>query len=130
MISNYSHICLCLILLALQVMDLDRRVRRERERRHQEVEPAPPSPLSTEQFEQLSVVEEKLKKLLEQVEALGEAGKRDEAEVPMRKVLLFFPDFSVKHLFPNWANNFTQKSMHPVVLATRRIFPILFFLMD
>ncbi|KAL6279140.1 hypothetical protein ACE6H2_016021 [Prunus campanulata] len=68
------------------VMDLDRRVRRERERRHQEVEPAPPRPLSTEQSEQLSVVEEKLKKLLEQVEALGEAGKRDEAEVPMRKM--------------------------------------------
>ncbi|VVA23199.1 PREDICTED: GDP-mannose transporter [Prunus dulcis] len=68
------------------VMDLDRRVRRERERRHQEVEPAPPHPPSTEQYEQLSVVEEKLKNLLEQVEALGEAGKMDEAEAPVRKM--------------------------------------------
>ncbi|KAH0974497.1 hypothetical protein GBA52_016396 [Prunus armeniaca] len=68
------------------VMDLDRRVRRERERRHQEVEPALPHPPSTEQYEQLSVVEEKLKNLLEQVEALGEAGKMDEAEAPMRKM--------------------------------------------
>ncbi|KAG7017125.1 Luc7-like protein 3 [Cucurbita argyrosperma subsp. argyrosperma] len=68
------------------VMDLDRRVRRGRERLSQEVEPAPPSPLSAEKAEQLSVLEEKIKNLLEQVEALGEAGKVDEAEAPMRKV--------------------------------------------
>ncbi|XP_022929113.1 luc7-like protein 3 isoform X3 [Cucurbita moschata] len=68
------------------VMDLDRRVRRGRERLSQEVEPAPPSPLSAEKAEQLSVLEEKIKNLLEQVEALGEAGKVDEAEALMRKV--------------------------------------------
>ncbi|XVE63883.1 hypothetical protein DITRI_Ditri07aG0057100 [Diplodiscus trichospermus] len=68
------------------VMDLDRRVRRGRERLAQEVEPAPPAPLSTEKSEQLSVLEEKIKNLLEQVEILGEAGKVDEAEALMRKV--------------------------------------------
>ena len=56
-------------------MDLDRRVRRGRERLAQEVEPAPPAPLSAEKSEQLSVLEEKIKNLLEQVETLGEAGK-------------------------------------------------------
>ena len=69
-------------------MDLDRRVRRGRERLAQEVEPAPPAPLSAEKSEQLSVLEEKIKNLLEQVETLGEAGKVDEAEALMRKVLL------------------------------------------
>ncbi|KAK8657889.1 hypothetical protein V6N13_036108 [Hibiscus sabdariffa] len=68
------------------VMDLDRRVRRGRERLAQEVEPAPPAPLSAEKSEQLSVLEEKIKNLLEQVENLGEAGKVDEAEALMRKV--------------------------------------------
>ncbi|XVF08465.1 hypothetical protein REPUB_Repub07fG0005600 [Reevesia pubescens] len=68
------------------VMDLDRRVRRGRERLDQEVEPAPPAPLSAEKSEQLSVLEEKIKNLLEQVETLGEAGKVDEAEALMRKV--------------------------------------------
>ncbi|TYH42193.1 hypothetical protein ES332_D11G046700v1 [Gossypium tomentosum] len=68
------------------VMDLDRRVRRSRERLAQEVEPAPPAPLSAEKSEQLSVMEEKIKNLLEQVETLGEAGKVDEAEALMRKV--------------------------------------------
>ncbi|CAJ1934143.1 unnamed protein product [Sphenostylis stenocarpa] len=68
------------------VMDLDRRVRRGRERLAQEVEPAPPPPLTAEKSEQLSVVEEKIKNLLEQVESLGEAGKVDEAEALMRKV--------------------------------------------
>ena len=68
------------------VMDLDRRVRRGRERLAQEVEAAPPAPLSLEKSEQLSVLEEKIKNLLEQVEALGEAGKVDEAEALMRKV--------------------------------------------
>ncbi|KDO65511.1 hypothetical protein CISIN_1g015276mg [Citrus sinensis] len=68
------------------VMDLDRRVRRGRERLSQEVEPAPPPPISAEKSEQLSVLEEKIKNLLEQVETLGEAGKVDEAEALMRKV--------------------------------------------
>ncbi|XP_061353220.1 uncharacterized protein LOC133297992 [Gastrolobium bilobum] len=68
------------------VMDLDRRVRRGRERLAQEVEPAPPPPLTAEKSEQLSVLEEKIKNLLEQVESLGEAGKVDEAEALMRKV--------------------------------------------
>lgn len=68
------------------VMDLDRRVRRGRERLAQEVEVPPPPPIPTEKTEQLSVLEEKIKNLLESVEALGEAGKVDEAEALMRKV--------------------------------------------
>ncbi|OWM75695.1 luc7-like protein 3 [Punica granatum] len=68
------------------VMDLDRRVRRGRERLAQDAEPVPPPPLSAEKSEQLSVLEEKIKNLLEQVEALGESGKVDEAEALMRKV--------------------------------------------
>uniref|UniRef100_A0A1D1YG75 Luc7-like protein 3 n=2 Tax=Anthurium amnicola TaxID=1678845 RepID=A0A1D1YG75_9ARAE len=66
-------------------MDLDRKVKRGRERLAQEVN-VPPAPISTEKTEQLSVLEEKIKKLLEQVESLGEAGKVDEAEALMRKV--------------------------------------------
>ncbi|XAR71814.1 hypothetical protein NMG60_11018245 [Bertholletia excelsa] len=68
------------------VMDLDRRVRRGRERLAQEGEVPPPPPISAEKSEQLSVLEEKIKILLEQVENLGEAGKVDEAEALMRKV--------------------------------------------
>lgn len=68
------------------VMDLDRKVRRGRERLAQEVELPPPLPVSAEKSEQLSVIEEKIKNLLEQVETLGEAGKVDEAEALMRKV--------------------------------------------
>lgn len=68
------------------VADLDRKVRRGRERLDQEVEPPPPPPISAEKAEQLSVLEEKIKNLLEQVESLGEAGKVDEAEALMRKV--------------------------------------------
>ncbi|XP_010258954.1 PREDICTED: luc7-like protein 3 isoform X2 [Nelumbo nucifera] len=68
------------------VYDLDRKVRRGRERLAQEVEVTPPAPISTEKSEQLSVLEEKIKNLLEQVESLGEAGKVDEAEALMRKV--------------------------------------------
>ncbi|KAK1431588.1 hypothetical protein QVD17_08048 [Tagetes erecta] len=68
------------------VMDLDRRVRRGRERLVQEVEVPPPPPVPVEKSEQLSVLEEKIKNLLESVEALGEAGKVDEAEALMRKV--------------------------------------------
>ncbi|KAJ7982516.1 LUC7-related protein [Quillaja saponaria] len=68
------------------VMDLDRRVRRGQERLAQEVEPTPPPPLTAEKSEQIAVLEEKIKNLLEQVESLGEAGKVDEAEALMRKV--------------------------------------------
>ncbi|KAH0859123.1 hypothetical protein HID58_087384 [Brassica napus] len=68
------------------VNDLDRKVRRGRERLAQEVEPPPPPTLSSEKAQQLSVLEEKIKNLLEQVEALGEDGKVDEAEALMRKV--------------------------------------------
>lgn len=82
---------LIMLRVLLQVTDLDRRVRRGRERLAQEVEPTPPPPLSAEKSEQLSVVEEKIKNLLEQVETLGEAGKVDEAEALMRKVLLVMP---------------------------------------
>lgn len=67
-------------------MDLDRRVRRGRERLDQEDVPPPPPPISAEKSEQLSVLEEKIKNLLEQVESLGEAGQVDEAEALMRKV--------------------------------------------
>jgi len=74
----------------LQVNDLDRKVRRGRERLAQEVEPVPPPSLSAEKAEQLSVLEEKVKNLLEQVEALGEEGKVDEAEALMRKVLFVY----------------------------------------
>lgn len=68
------------------VMDLDRRVRRGRERLAQGEEPIPPPLLSAEKSEQLSVVEEKIKNLLVQVESLGEAGKVDEAQALMKKV--------------------------------------------
>ncbi|KAF5959847.1 hypothetical protein HYC85_001056 [Camellia sinensis] len=68
------------------VMDLDRRVRRGQERLSQDVEAPPPPPVSAEKSEQLSVLEEKIRNLLEQVETLGEAGKVDEAEALMRKV--------------------------------------------
>lgn len=70
------------------VSDLDRRVKRGRERLAQDVEIPPPPPISAEKSEQLSVLEEKIKNLLEQVESLGEAGKVDEAEALMRKVEL------------------------------------------
>ncbi|KAL3652323.1 hypothetical protein CASFOL_002004 [Castilleja foliolosa] len=68
------------------ISDLDRRVRRARERLEQDVEVPPPPPLSAEKAEQLSVLEEKIKNLLEEIESLGEAGKVDEAEALMRKV--------------------------------------------
>lgn len=71
-------------------MDLDRKVKRGRERLAQEVKTPAPPPISAEKSEQLSVLEEKIKILLEQVESLGEAGKVDEAEALMRKVWLIF----------------------------------------
>ncbi|KAK1441500.1 hypothetical protein QVD17_07441 [Tagetes erecta] len=78
--ADLAHFCEKL------VMDLDRKVRRGRERLAQEVEVPPPPPIPVEKSEQLSVIEEKIKNLLESVEALGEAGKVDEAEALMRKV--------------------------------------------
>ena len=95
-------------------MDLDRRVKRGRERLAQEVEPAPAPPLSAEKSEQLSVLEEKIKNLLEQAEALGEAGKVDEAEALMRKVLLLFSEFfSIEiPLISCIAEDFSRKSTH------------------
>ncbi|XP_073019186.1 uncharacterized protein [Primulina eburnea] len=68
------------------VSDLDRKVRRGRERLEQDVEILPPPPISAEKSDQLSILEEKIKNLLEQVESLGEEGKVDEAEALMRKV--------------------------------------------
>lgn len=67
-------------------MDMDRKVNRGRERLAQEMDVPPPPPLSAEKSEQLSVLEEQIKNLLEQVETLGEAGKIDEAEALMKKV--------------------------------------------
>ncbi|XP_057509355.1 uncharacterized protein LOC130791987 isoform X1 [Actinidia eriantha] len=85
-LSGHDHIDSIIIIIQSQVMDLDRRVRRGRERLAQEVEVQPPPSISAEKSEQLTVLEEKIKKLLEQVETLGEAGKVDEAEALMRKV--------------------------------------------
>lgn len=82
-------------------MDLDRRVRRGRERLLQEVEVPPPPPVPVEKSEQLSILEEKIKNLLESVEALGEAGKVDEAEALMRKVLLSNGFFSTSFFLYN-----------------------------
>lgn len=67
------------------VQDLDRKIRRGRDRLAQDVEVLPP-PIPGDKSEQLSVLEEKIKKLLEQIEQLGETGKIDEAEALMRKV--------------------------------------------
>ncbi|KAG0453199.1 hypothetical protein HPP92_025587 [Vanilla planifolia] len=67
-------------------MDLDRKVKRGRERLAQDIEVPSTGNISAEKSEQLSVLEEKIKKLLEQIESLGEAGKVDEAEALMRKV--------------------------------------------
>lgn len=80
-------------------MDLDRRVRRGRERLAQEVEVPPPPPISAEKSELLSVLEEKIKNLLEQVESLGESGKVDEAEALMRKVYYLMWILSSKFLW-------------------------------
>ncbi|KAK8934339.1 hypothetical protein KSP39_PZI014829 [Platanthera zijinensis] len=67
-------------------MDLDRKVRRGQERLAHEVDLPSTGQVSSEKSEQLSMLEEKIKKLLEQIETLGEAGKVDEAEALMRKV--------------------------------------------
>ncbi|GBG75153.1 hypothetical protein CBR_g19666 [Chara braunii] len=68
------------------IADLDRKVRRGRERLAQDLEAALPKPVSTEKQAQLAAIEEKIRKLLEQIEKLGEDGKVDEAQALMRKV--------------------------------------------
>eukprot|EP00249_Psilotum_nudum_P014646 c24937_g1_i2 orf=601-1671(+) len=68
------------------VQDLDRKVRRGRERIAQDVDLASLVPLPTEKAEQLATIEEKIRKLLEQSESLGEEGKVDEAQALMKKV--------------------------------------------
>ncbi|KAJ7558046.1 hypothetical protein O6H91_04G023200 [Diphasiastrum complanatum] len=68
------------------VQDLDRKVRRGRERLAQDVDIASLVPMSTERAEQLATIEEKIKKLLEQSESLGEEGRVDEAQALMKKV--------------------------------------------
>ncbi|XP_008652333.1 luc7-like protein 3 isoform X2 [Zea mays] len=66
------------------VMDLDRKIRRGRERLAHDS--AVPMPIPGKIAEQLSAREEQVKKLLEQIEELGEAGKVDEAEALMKRV--------------------------------------------
>ncbi|MCO5554502.1 hypothetical protein L7F22_008031 [Adiantum nelumboides] len=68
------------------VQDLDRKLRRGRERIAQDQDAPPMLPLSPEKAEQLATLEEKMKKLLEQIESLGEEGKVDEAQALMKKV--------------------------------------------
>ena len=46
----------------------------------------PPPAAHAEKVEQLAILEEKIKKLLEQIEQLGDTGKIDEATALMRKV--------------------------------------------
>ena len=70
----------------LQVTNLNRKVKRGQERVAQE-DVQPTVPISSEKSGQLLLVEERIKKLLEQIESLGEAGKVDEAEALMRMVL-------------------------------------------
>jgi GTPase Era involved in 16S rRNA processing len=69
------------------VQDLDRKVRRGRERLAQDVDLANVVPISTEKSDQLAAIEEKIKRLLEQSENLGEEGKVDEAQALMKKVI-------------------------------------------
>lgn len=86
-VDRMFNLRLTILFVMSQVSDLDRRVRRGRERLAQDVEIQPSPPISLEKAEQLSVLEGKIKNLLEQVESLGEEGKVDEAEALMRKVL-------------------------------------------
>ncbi|CAM0905832.1 unnamed protein product [Alopecurus aequalis] len=66
------------------VTDLDRKIKRGRDRLSQDT--IVPSPIPGKTSEQLAMLEEKIKKLLEQIEELGKACKVDEAEALMRKV--------------------------------------------
>jgi hypothetical protein len=71
----------------LQVLDLDRKIKRGRDRLAQDA--ATPLPNTIRKAEQLSALEENIKKMSVQVEELGEAGKVDEAEALMKQVLIF-----------------------------------------
>ncbi|TVU39412.1 hypothetical protein EJB05_12830 [Eragrostis curvula] len=66
------------------VLDLDRKIKRGRERLAQDT--VLPLPNTVRKTEQLSALEENIKKMLVQVEELGEAGKVDEAEALMKQV--------------------------------------------
>ena len=68
------------------MQDLDRKLRRGRERITHDQEAPPMMPMSSEKSEQLSIIEEKMTKLLQQIESLGEEGKVDEAQALMKKV--------------------------------------------
>uniref|UniRef100_A0A453MMQ3 Uncharacterized protein n=4 Tax=Aegilops tauschii subsp. strangulata TaxID=200361 RepID=A0A453MMQ3_AEGTS len=68
------------------VQDLDKKIRRGRDRLAQDVVEVPPPAAHAEKVEQLAILEEKIKKLLEQIEQLGDTGKIDEATALMRKV--------------------------------------------
>ncbi|KAH7692734.1 Luc7-related protein [Dioscorea alata] len=67
------------------VTNLNRKVKRGQERVAQD-DVQPTVPITSEKSGQLLLVEERIKKLLEQIESLGEAGKVDEAEALMRMV--------------------------------------------
>lgn len=90
------------------VMDLDRKIRRGRERLSQEIKDPSPPPISAEKSEQITVLEEKIKNLLEQVESLGEAGKVDEAEALMRKVELLNVEKTTLTLQPQQVSMLAQ----------------------
>lgn len=68
------------------LLDLDRKLRRGRERIAQDLDAVLPFSIPPEKSEQLASIEEKMKKLLEQIENLGEEGKVDEAQALMKKV--------------------------------------------
>lgn len=73
------------------MQDLDKKIRRGRDRLAQDVVEVPPPAAHAEKVEQLAILEEKIKKLLEQIEQLGDTGKIDEATALMRKVLQHLP---------------------------------------
>jgi hypothetical protein len=74
------------LFILLQVLDLDRKIKRGRDRLAQDA--ATPLPNTVRKTEQLSALEENIKKMLVQVEEFGEAGKVDEAEALMKQVLI------------------------------------------
>lgn len=78
--AELSHFCEKL------VQDLDRKVKRGHERLAQDVDITSLVPVPADKADQLATVEQKIKKLLEQCESLGEEGKVDEAQALMKKV--------------------------------------------
>lgn len=79
---------------------MDRKIKRGRDRLAQDA--TIPLPTTVRKTEQLSALEESIKKMLVQVEELGEAGKVDEAEALMKQVwackIHFFSLFFVQAL--------------------------------